>query len=557
MHHCALCLGDDYDVPVFGSSKDALDFISPCSSCSLTTHRRCFLEWIRSLPEFESGRPASEGNEPNGDWDRERAGNNSTSLMSFASNPSVIAFVRLGPELTAPEYPTKERVVTSAPCPQCKTPIKFAIGELSFMNMYDAARTSLYHLVYYGTISLVIGGAVTGIVVAGYKTLGHLGLNIIDTIKPTSVNLPVLRRDNNWWSQLLKKPSSALLGIQGLGLRFSGSPLELDYVATLPIVMFRMRHLLIFDILFNLKKLNLFDIFVELHISYYFSSLGQHILRNQLWHNLMAVKKDFFSGKLSLNKFTFGLLVKNINWWDPNVMISSVVPARWLYDLTYRLFINRRFFNITSAVQPTAVVNTLSTEESSRLEVLTQEAAFLELQLLQKFKQRMQQDKKKNWFLRRLMATLKYYSDSLLVKLMKVKLLLWLQKTKACLKNDYSTSLVDQLVILTCASTVLWPIVAVDFGKLAYYLLVKSPTFSSVPQDKLEFFCNLLGMGLAALAKDLGNLLLATKKAEQLSSINIIKEERSGVHRRHRINLPSTTLADSSVFPGAYMSFSL
>lgn len=556
MRHCALCLGDEYDVPAFGSRKDAQDFISPCSSCSLSTHRRCFLDWIRSLPEFESGRRTSADNEPNVGWAADRTETNTTSFMNFASNPSVVAFVRLGPELTAPEYPATERVVTSAPCPQCKTPIKFAIGELSFMNMYDAARTSLYHLVYYGTITLVVGGAVTGIVVSGYKTLGHLGLNIIDTIKPASINLPVLRRDNKWWSQLLKKPSSVLLGTQSLGLRFSGSPLELDYVATLPIVMYRMRHLLIFDIIFNLKKFNLFDIFIELHICYFFSSLGQHVLRNQLWHNILAMKKDHIAGNFPFSKFSFGALTKNINWWDPNVMVSSIIPARWLYDLAYRLVINRKFFDITSAVQPTVVVNSLSTKDSVRLESLTQEAALLEVQLEQKYKQQLQRDKKKNWFFSRLVATLKYFGDSLFIKLLKVKLILWLQKTKACLSKDYSASLVDQLMILTCASTVLWPIVAVDFGKLVYSVLHKSPTFSSVPQDKMEFFCNLLGMGLAALAKDLGNLLLATKKAEQLSSINIIKEDRNVVHYRHD-STPPTTRGDSSVFPGAYMNFNL
>lgn len=562
-HRCALCLGDDYDVPVFGSRKDALDFISPCSSCSLLTHRRCFLDWIRSLPEFESGRSANVNtSEREQGWTADRADTNSTSLMSFASNPSLVALVRFGPDLSAPEHPFAERVVTSAPCPQCKTPIKFAVGELFFMDTYDATRTSIYNLIYYGSISVVVGGALSGVVVSGYKTLGHLGLNIIDTLKPTSVNLPALRRDNRWWSNLLKKPTSVLLGTQSLGLRFAGSPLELDYVASLPIVMYRMRHLLIFDIIFNLKKFSLFDIFVELHICYYFSSLGQHVLRNQLWHNLITMRKDYNAGNLPLSLFSLKALVNNINWWDPNVMVSSIIPARWLYDLVYRLVVNKKFLDITASVQPTVVVNSLTIDESFRLEYLTQEATALEVQLEHKYKQQLQ-DTKRNWFAKRVLATLKYFGDFSFIRLIKVKFLLWLQKTKACLKNDYSTSLIDQLIILTCASTVLWPLVAVDFGKLVYYVLVKSPTFSSVPQDKLEFLCNLLGMGLAAIAKDLGNILLASKKAEQLSSVNIIKEERNRTYSRSSHNAnntptpPSTTHADSSVFPGAYMNFNL
>ena len=47
---CSLCLGSDTDIPPFGTIDDAKDLISPCSTCSIITHRKCLLDWFNSVP---------------------------------------------------------------------------------------------------------------------------------------------------------------------------------------------------------------------------------------------------------------------------------------------------------------------------------------------------------------------------------------------------------------------------------------------------------------------------------------------------------------------------
>lgn len=47
---CSLCLGSDTDIPPFGTIADGKDLISPCSTCSIITHRKCLLDWFNSVP---------------------------------------------------------------------------------------------------------------------------------------------------------------------------------------------------------------------------------------------------------------------------------------------------------------------------------------------------------------------------------------------------------------------------------------------------------------------------------------------------------------------------
>lgn len=46
---CSFCLGGEDDIPPFGKAKDAKELIQPCSTCTMTTHRKCLLDWFNSL----------------------------------------------------------------------------------------------------------------------------------------------------------------------------------------------------------------------------------------------------------------------------------------------------------------------------------------------------------------------------------------------------------------------------------------------------------------------------------------------------------------------------
>lgn len=543
---CAFCLGDNADIPVFGSAKDAKDFVSPCSSCSLVTHRKCLIDWFQSLLESQISRPGTADVDSNLDTDPldiELNTGAETSFINFSNNPRMVAYVRLGSSMRSRQDSTQHRHQDSAPCPQCKTPIVFEVGELSLVTFYEYYREALYDVAYYGGFSFGITGAATGIFVLSYRTLAQCGLNIADAIKPLGLIIPELNRNKLAWSDILVKPLLILLGKSSQAQSLP-TP-RYDYIPVLPVVMYRMRTLLIFDIIFNRKVFSIIDIFNEVQVCNYFSSLGSHVLVKQLWKNARSAFLQIRSGRLAFSAFSMTSFTKGINWWDPNVMIASIIPARWAYELFHRLLVNRAYFNITASVEPRKIVNSLSSQEANKLEALTLQLTQTQSDLDLTVRKLVARKEINNPVLRKFYSILKYVGDEQFYKILGIKLSLWLLRTKACLKHDYSHSLLSHLIVIAAVSTIAWPFIAADIGRVIFYFFSKSPRFTSVEASKLEFFSNLLAMGIVALLKDAGNLALTYVKAQQLYSINIVKTgQRPSTEQR----------IGPSHFPGAYVA---
>lgn len=545
---CALCLGNNQDIPPFGTRQDALDFIKPCSSCSLVTHKRCLLDWLRSLSAELAARPANT-EQTQGTWNQ-GIQNNGRPTISYSASSQLGEWVHFSGTFMSLDVHvlTKHNLISSAPCPQCKSTIRFAIGDLSMIDSYNSVLTWVCNLFYGGSLALIISGAATGVFVTGYKTLGQCGMNIIDTIKPRSIILPNLNKNKLLWTQKLVQPILVLLGSQTKGNRVFESLTEYDYVPLLPIIMYKMRRLLILNLIFGYKSVTLLSVITELQVCLYFSTLGKNVLAKRIWYNSKSLCNDLLSGKISLSSLFYKSIFQGINWWDPNVMVASIIPARWAYDLFYRLVINRRYLEMVSSVQPQTIVNTLPPADSLKIETLHLESEQLGMQLEQKVKSGAKELNLKSPLFKTIHKLFCYLTDRRLYRLAIVKLLHWVHKSKACLRNDYSTSIVGRLIILSCVSTIVWPYLAGDIGSIIFRFLANTSYFASADMDKLQFLSNLLGMGVAALVKDAGNLILANYKARQLLSINIVTESHE---------TSQTVLADSSLFPGAYTSFAI
>lgn len=540
---CAFCLGDSADIPVFGSSKDAKDFVSPCSSCTLVTHRKCLIDWFQSLLLSQMSHPGTA--DLNSSLDSELDLMDTTidsSFLSFTNNPRMVAYVRLGSNMRYRQESAPHSHQNSAPCPQCKTPIIFEVGELSLVTFYEYFRDTLYDVAYYGGLSFGISGAGAGIIILGYRALAHCGLNITEAIKPLRLIIPELNRNKLAWSDVIMKPMLVLLGKTASVQSLSTS--RYDYIPVLPLVMYRMRTLLVFDIIFNRKVSSVIDIFNEVQVFNYFSSLGSHVLVKQLWRNAQSVVLQWSSGKLSISSISLSSLVKGVNWWDPNVMVASIIPARWAYDLFYRLVVNRAFFNITASVEPRKIVNSLSSSEANKLEALTLQVTQVQADIELRVRKLVARRGFTNPVLQKFYSILRYVGDEQFFKILGIKLSLWLLRTKACLQHDYSHSLLNHLVIIAAVSTVAWPFIAADIGKVIYYVISKNPRFASVEAPRLEFFSNLVAMAVVAVLKDVGNLVLSHVKSQQLYTINIVKAGPRPARERQ---------TNASPFPGAYV----
>ncbi|RKP30305.1 hypothetical protein METBISCDRAFT_16568 [Metschnikowia bicuspidata] len=543
-HICTFCLGDSLDAPVFGSYKDARDFVSPCSSCSLVTHRKCLIDWFQSLQESQllqqNTRDQSialvQPGAPDVDTD-----DNDTGFINFTNNARVVAYLRLDPTFR-PRLSSAQQ--NRAPCPQCKTPIVFEMGELSLINFYEYARSAIYDFVYYGSISMCLSGAALGILIIAYRTLAQCGTSIINVIKPSSVLFFELGGTKLTWSNVVVRPVLVLLGDYPKS-KLQAVPLpRFDYVPALPFIMYRMGTLLIFDILLNRKAFSLVNIINEVQVCRYFSSLGGHVLAKQLWRNAaVAVFLQLRSGKMAWTSFSLAYLTRNINWWDPNVMVGCIVPARWAYDLLYRLVINRIFFDITASVEPRRVVNSMSGADGDRLEMLTLQLTQAQADLNLRLRKRMGHKNIRSGLLRNCVSALSYIGDKLFLKIIRIKILLWLQKTKVCMLHDYSHSLFSHLIVVCAVSTLVWPFISADLGKIIFHVISKKPSFALVEPGKVVFLSNLVAMAVVALLRDLGRLVLCRVKANQVSTINIIKVRRASTPER----------SDSSHFPGAFV----
>lgn len=434
-------------------------------------------------------------------------------------------------------------VLLSAPCPQCKSNITFCMRRSLFLTLNTLTRTSISDLVQYGGVFLGLTGAATGIITMGYVGLARLGLNVLDCLIPSPLLMSMLSRKNHSTLNSIRSffpiTNQSITTLEDIFTKGLVDQFKFSHIPILPIVMYRMRSSSITSCLFlTAKQGSKFnDWIAEFMISNFISSLGSHQLLRGLLLNLGYVLKSLTSLKLSQVPFE---LVKNINVWDPNIMIGLLVPTRWLYDLFYRLTINRLHFNLATHIRPRDIANIVSEDELSLLEDLQTNLTKIEF----KFKHKDHRIKSAVYsenpgpfsinFItscyRFLKYKLSYYkscvTSDLPLTYMKLKLISWYHNSKACLKNDYSLTLVSKSLTIRAVTTFIWPLISADFGRLIGRFILNEynfKTLSSVPKDRVVMMSNLIGLVVVVALKDLVNVYLSSRKVQQLNKMTIVK----------------------------------
>lgn len=566
---CALCLGDDTEIPSFGTTKDAEDLIMPCSTCSLVVHKMCLMEWFNSLPTSKVTRTFRDeiprrssladsrsdvGVFPPVDDDLDDPG-----MFNFNSRWGRL-LVTWGTEsyVYTPSQDMvglgdNSSVMLAADCPQCKNKIVFKMSHSSLLALNTLVRSSIKDMVLYLGVFMGVSGAAIGIVTVGYAGLTRCGVNMLEVMVPESILISLLRRKPQ------SGPATTLSAAVPLADRMDWdvnvlSHFRFQLVPLLPLVLFRMRFSSIFGCIFNSSALSLLtDAFNEFLVCQYVSSLGNHTLAKGLYANLRHCLASVWKSR-SMGALGWAGLTKNISWWDPNVMIGSMIPARWIYDLLFRLTINKRHFDLSMAVRPRSIANSLSESELAKYELIESKLGRLHFELRDKVRKAKRNSPVAtspspmiNAIRHKLLELLIILKEDFAWRWLKLKLQAWLFKLIACLKNDYSTSLLTKLRVVTGVTTFLWPFLAADVGRIMLAVLQRSSWFLHVPRPKLILFANLVGMFGVTIIKDLFNLYLSAHKANTLSNMTIVTSRGSQ-------SSASTTPApvEQAAVPGAF-----
>ncbi|KAF3986945.1 hypothetical protein FT663_04672 [Candidozyma haemuli var. vulneris] len=583
---CALCLGDDTEIPSFGTTKDAEDLIMPCSTCSLVVHKMCLMEWFNSLPPSKvtrtfrdetqgvnrraraptptnSDNGSDNGNRRNGDVgvfppvdedDLDDQG-----MFNFNSRWGSL-LVQFGTESYV-YTPSSEMVglgdntsiMLSTDCPQCKNKIVFKMSHSSLLALNSLVRSSIKDMVSYSGVFMGVSGAAIGIVTVGYAGLTRCGVNMLEVMIPESILVSLLRKKTP------PAPGSSLSTAVPSADRMEWdinvlSHFRFQLVPLLPLVLFRMRFSSIFGCIFNTSASSMLtDVFNEFLVCQYVSSLGNHMLAKSLYAN---VKQGLVSAwrSRSLGLLGWTGLTKGINWWDPNIMIGSMVPARWLYDLLFRLTVNKRHFDLSMAVRPKSIANSLSESELARYETIENRLGKLHFELRDKVRKA----KRNSNFVgstspvitalkHKLLTSSLIFKDDFAWRWIKLKVQSWSFKSLACLKNDYSSSLLVNSRVVTGVTTFLWPFLAADVGRIILTMLSRSSWFQHVPKTKLILLANLIGMFGVTFLKDMFNLYLSAHKAGHLSNMTIVTSRE-----RRPSTTTSPTPTQTASVPGAF-----
>lgn len=566
---CAFCLGGATEIPPFGTVKDAQDLLHPCSTCKLVTHRKCLVDWFNAIPLSQVQReyrdntdapPASDqaAQDPadvqaeNQDDDADNEPNiiNASFRTRWFSN--VTLYYDEEPRPSFEPLTDAASVQLSTSCPQCKSTITFLMKQLVVLALNNIVKQSVSNMVLYAGVFLGISGAATGIVTMGYVGLARCGISMMDTLAPTSVLLSLLSKGSRKstsgnWPLPFNSQSGSEKTLQMM------DQLKFQHIPLLPVMLYRMRGVLPLECLFDStsmfpwpKRLS------ELLICNYISSLGDHAFVKQLYANSKALAIRALLGRATMRTLNPGLLFRNINWWDPSIMIGAMIPVRWLYDLLYRFTFNKSHFDLARSIRPRDITANLSFEDVTTLENLELKLAGLQFDLHLKVKAATKSASayKLVHYLGCASKLLRLLRDDIFISYVKTKLLYWYYKYKACCGHDYSSSLLTKLAMMTGVTSLLWPFVASDLGKLIFSLgLLRVTAFARVDKDKLIFLSNLIGLVGVAVAKDVFNLYLSRQRANQLSNLTVVQELRP------RTESPSEQPPPN--IPGAYRIQSL
>ncbi|EGW31811.1 uncharacterized protein SPAPADRAFT_139937 [Spathaspora passalidarum NRRL Y-27907] len=543
---CSFCLGTDTDIPTFGTLQDAQDFVHPCNTCSLVTHRKCLLDWFNSIPVDELmivlGRRHHSDNGSNSSLINEigvatpsvdqnssfqfrfytqlpRWLNNNDSVASTPTPTSTATSSPPQPILNS-SLPLSDMVFIIVPCPQCKQQIIFSMRRSKFISFQNSARVFVTRVVNYGGIFLIITSAITGVLSMGYIGLTTCGLKIMDWMVPGTALVQMLTKTtpkkstSNYISSSLKQllfgeqshQSYAIDNLETALVHGLIDPFKFARIPTIPLVLYRMRSSSILECFWGKDRWN--TIYEEIMILGYFSNLGDNELLKGIFHNL-AQNLKHPTKPISL--------LSGINLFKISNLISMIIPVRWAYDVLYRLTINRMYFDLALKAQPRQIANHLPPQEMEELERIYSDINQLKGQihkstspsfinsspLLSSIYKKFQLMKSKNYLQLRLMSH--YY------------------KTIACLRYDYSNTFTNYSTTTKAITTILWPYVASKVGKFIMKLLVKNQS------DRNLVLVNMASMIIVAVFKEVFNVWLSKIKSNQRSQIKTVTIEEVDV----------------------------
>lgn len=624
---CCFCLGTETDVPPFGKLKDAEDFVNPCSTCTLNTHRKCLLDWFSSLPTdklkvvdalsvtaadaAEAFTPhdreelglqgGANGSQNDGDGGAEVMEENFEMLISpqqvnrWINNMTL----NLGGRFDAAAM-SGQLVLLVASCPQCKGDITFSMKRSQLLSLSTSARTLLTRTAQIGCVFTVMVLAITGVISILYIGLTTCGLKIVDALVPGPLLVKMLLKAGSATlvsrlRQFMDLNAYSMDTMELALLHGMIDPLKFARIPILPIVLYRMRSLSLISCLVGIKttqvsirrsnmqsseiadsataaaaaddatqatvtyNLQLNAWITEFMINGYLSSLGNHKLVKALYANFVN----------NVN------VLQGIDFWNVNNMVSLLVPLRWLYDLFYRLTLNRLYFNLAMKIRPRDIANSLPPHEFERLEQLDSsilsydgDLQYLRAKADHHVEQQYASSPSPPSMLRNVIKSVKkkvHYlrlcqAADLPRQYALTKTSAWLLETKACIENDYLTTLLYQSFTLRCLTTVLWPYFSSKVGAVIFKTLLRR-LVGKVPPNTILLLANIIGLVGVVFAKDCINLYLCSKKAQQLSNMVVIGDLASKRRQEASITPPVTSpVADVGQqqqpymlnFPGGY-----
>lgn len=429
---CCFCLGSDVDIPPFGDLVDAHDFVNPCSTCKIQSHRKCLVEWFNSLPSEKlqvvnaesitdvvgpdedsevSGRvyinlspsliqqwlgnlsigyDAGVTNRPSGELPTISPPTINTPILTVTlpPNPESHEHFESTPTLVSSTMkPSSMIAFLIAPCPQCKLKIVFSMKRSSLLAFQSGLRTLITRVITYGGIFLGITSAITGVVSMGYVGLTTCGLKMMDLLVPGPLLVLMLTRKApngvavngyNTLSQLLlgNVNNYAIENLETALVKGLIDPFKFSRIPVLPIVLYRQRSTSIISCLFAKNRDISFNNWIaEFMLDGYISSLGNHELVRSMVANFQSQLSDIIRNPALLSQ---GInLFKGVNFWKTSNMISMLIPTRWIYDLLFRLTFNQAHFNLTLGIRPRVITNSLSQQEGDKLEILNNQIGTL------------------------------------------------------------------------------------------------------------------------------------------------------------------------------------
>lgn len=569
---CNLCLEGERDTSTFKSDKEADVLIRPCSTCSITAHKNCLLDWFNSLPSdklkvMESNTISSmSDNDMNGSYSGEYFGvgqpaeganiriNISSQFLTqwisnFANN--LHQSVASG-NIHALNENESQYIILLAPCPQCKNDILFHMKKSFFLTLISSTRTSLVRVIQYGGVFLGFTSALTGIASMSYVGLTTMSLRILDCLIPGPLLVKMLARKpkanvGSTYNSLMLlilgnlDGNSSVENIEQALSRGLIDPFKFSRIPVLPIVLYRMRLSSIVSCLFdNRKELSLNNWLTEFMINGYISSWGNHELFKTIKEETLMFIKHLLRNPMDISNALKNF--KKLDIWNFDILISLLVPLRWAYDLFFRLTFNRLHFNELLKVK-NSIINGLDPAELNQIEHLDNALSDIQYRF-KKYSQVCDNNIEKEYRNEKsvpfVTAPLKYLrkkanfyrlclSSGLFLKYVRMRAVLGLQLSKICLKNDYSTVLLQESIIIRGVTTFIWPLISSKVGMILYRYIT-GHKFNHVPKEKVILLSNILGMVFVVFLKDCFNLFIARRKLKQLTQMSVYclnNEERN------------------------------